>query len=120
MQLQSTEDVIRFRPVGKVVVASFAKGGFRDERDILKVLEKLAEFIEKRQGVRLLFNMEMIEYLSSAGLGALVGLLKKSKRQGGAFKLCSLQPPILELFEVMKLTKIFEIHVDEAEALQTF
>jgi len=120
MQAQSTENVIRFRPVGKVVVASFAKGGFRDERDILKVLEKLAEFIEKRQGVRLLFNMETIEYLSSAGLGALVGLLKKSKRQGGTFKLCSLQPAIRELFDVMKLTKIFDIFGSEEEALASF
>jgi anti-sigma B factor antagonist len=65
-------------------------------------------------------NLENIEYLSSAGLGNLVGLLKKSRRSNGLFKLCCLQEPIQELFEVMRLTKIFEIFKTESEAVKSF
>jgi anti-anti-sigma regulatory factor len=46
--------------------------------------------------------------------------LKKSRRSNGHFKLCNLQTSILELFEVMRLTKIFEIFDTEDAAVSSF
>jgi anti-sigma B factor antagonist len=108
--MDSTKDgIIRFERVGAVVVATFQRGRIREEREILRALEEMGKFIDSHPKVNLLLNLENIEYLSSAGLGNLVGLLKKSRKTNGQFKLCNLQEPILELFEVMRLTKIFEI-----------
>jgi anti-anti-sigma factor len=114
------DGIVRSRTVGNVVVVSFQRGRIREEREILKALEDLGKYIESHPGVRLLLNLENIEYLSSAGLGNLVGLLKKSRRGNGQFKLCKLQGSIFELFEVMRLTKIFEIFDTEENALKSF
>ncbi len=114
------DGIIRASQVGSVLVVSFQRGRIREEREILKALEDLGKKIETNLRLKLLLNLENVEYLSSAGLGNLVGLLKKSRRSGGVFKLCNMQESILELFEVMRLTKIFEIYNSEAEAVESF
>jgi anti-anti-sigma factor len=116
----SKDGIIRFKDVGGVVVATFQRGRIREEREILKALEDMGKYIDSHAGAKILLNLEHIEYLSSAGLGNIVGLLKKSRRSSGEFRLCRLQEPILELFEVMRLTKIFEIYDTEEAAVAAF
>jgi len=113
-------EAITLRANGKVVVADFTKGELKDEREILRLLEKLGETIEKRSGVSLLLNMKNVTYISSSGLGALVSLMKRLGRQEGIMKICCLQPDVREVFEVMQLTKIFEIFETEEEAVASF
>ncbi len=114
------DENVQYNVVGEVVVVNFQRGRLREERAILKALEELGKYIETHPKSNVLLNLENVEYLSSAGLGNLVGILKKSRRSRGNFKLCKLQEPILELFEVMRLTKIFEIYGTEEEALKSF
>ena len=117
--MELTKDgIVTTEAVDGVLVLSFRRGRIREEREILRILSELGEFIEANEGSQVLINMENVEYLSSAGLGTLVGLLKKSRSANGSLKLCGLQSSILELFEVMRLTKIFDLHdaVDEAIA----
>ncbi len=113
-------NIVRAENVGNVVVVSFQRGRIREEREILKALEDLGKYIETHAGASVLLDLENVEYLSSAGLGNLVGLLKKSRRANGKFRLCCLQESILELFEVMRLTAIFEIHETREEAVASF
>ncbi len=103
-----------------VVVIGFTRGRIRDEREILKTLESLGRYIESKTGLELVLDLGNVEYLSSAGLGHLVGLLKKSKSKGSTLKLCGLREPIQELFDVMKLTQIFEIHPAVKDAVESF
>jgi anti-sigma B factor antagonist len=118
---EAIQGIVRASTAGNDVrVVSFQRGRIREEREILKALEDLGKYIETHSGLRLLMNLENIEYLSSAGLGNLVGLLKKSRRSNGQFKLCCLQEPIQELFDVMRLNKIFELFETEAEAVKSF
>ncbi|MBI4584078.1 MAG: anti-sigma factor antagonist [Planctomycetes bacterium] len=114
------EGIVTTEFVGTVKVVSFLSGRIREEREVFKALEELGQYIEANPGSKVLINLKSIEYLSSAGLGLLVGLLKKSRKTGGQFKLCSLQETIYELFEVMRLTKIFEIFENQNEALKAF
>jgi anti-anti-sigma factor len=114
------DGIVSFNAVEGVIVATFQRGRIREEREILKALDDLGKYIESHPGMKLLLNLENIEYLSSAGLGSLVGLLKKSRRSSGIFRLCCLQESILELFEVMRLTKIFDLFDSEAAAVGSF
>jgi anti-sigma B factor antagonist len=114
------EGLITSRTVDSVTVLGFTRGGIREEREILKTFESLARYIEARDGLRILLDLSNIEYLSSAGLGHLVGLLKRARARSSTLKLCALQTPIQELFEVMRLTRIFEIHGSVTEAIESF
>jgi anti-sigma B factor antagonist len=112
------EELLTTKVVDGVVVIGFNRGRIRDEREILKTLESLGRYIESKTGLNIVLDLSNIEYLSSAGLGHLVGLLKKARGRQSTLKICSLREPIQELFEVMRLTKIFDIYagVDEATA----
>lgn len=114
MAASTHDDVIQLRTEGSVVVASFVKGSFQDEKQILAILERLGTVIDARENVRMVLDMERIEYLSSAGLGRLVSLLKKAMAGGGCLYLARTKPQIKELFDVMRLTQIFKIF-DEIE-----
>lgn len=114
------DELIELRTQGSVVVAEFVKGSFKDEKQILATLEKLGGVIDARQNVQMVVDMKKIDYLSSAGLGRLVSLLKKAMSGGGCLHLAALNEPILELFEVMRLTQIFKIFPSVDEAIAGF
>ena len=113
-------EAITLRTSGKVVVADFTRGELKDEREILRLLDKLGSLVEKRKGVNLLLNMSNVTYISSSGLGAIVSLFKKVTRQGGKLKVCGLQQVVREVFEVMHLNKVIPIFDTEEEALASF
>lgn len=50
-----------------------------------------------------------LTYIDSTGLGVLISVLKRVKRNGGTFYLSGLKPYIYRIFTVTGLDKIFEI-----------
>ncbi len=119
MQL-TTDRIVKVEERDGVHVVCFISGQIRDETEIHRALEEIGQYIDKNEKSKILVDLENLEYLSSAGLGNLVGLLKKSRKTNGVFKLCSLQDSIKELFQVMRLDKIFEIHDSQDTALAAF
>lgn len=69
---------------------------------------------------RLVVDLSGVEYLDSTGLGVLIGGLKRAREREGDLKLACDNLRILRIFEITGLTKIFEIHNSEAEALGAF
>jgi anti-anti-sigma factor len=119
--MQSTSQrIVSTDDVNGVRIVRFLEGRIGNEAEVHRTLGELGAFIEEHPGSRLLVNLEYLEYLSSAGLGNLVGLLKKSHKTHGAFRLCCLQESIRQLFEVMRLDRIFKILDTEEEALRSF
>ena len=68
--------------------------------------------------IKLLVDLSGVEYLDSTGLGVLIGGLKRAREREGDLKLLCDNPRILRIFEITGLTKIFEIHRTEAEAME--
>ena len=119
--LEMTKDgVVSAETVNDVMLVSFSSGGIREERQVLQVLAELGPYVEVNPGCNVVIDMENIEYLSSAGLGSLVGILKKTHEGNGTLKLARMQDAIVELFEVMRLTKIYEIFDDPQAAVDSF
>jgi len=67
---------------------------------------------------RLIVDLSGVEYLDSTGLGVLIGGLKRARERDGDLKLVCDNLRILRIFEITGLTKIFEIHRSQAEALE--
>lgn len=66
---------------------------------------------------KILLDFSQLEYLSSAGIRALMDGMKQLEPNGGKLTFCSLNSQILELFEVVQLKKVFKIYNSEFEAL---
>jgi len=108
------------RMVDGVGVLSFDRVTIREAREFLRVLESLGRYVTRETGLRILLDMSNVEYLSSTALGHLVGILKKSRASQGVFKLCCLEPPIQEIFDVMRFDKMFEVFASVEDAVASF
>lgn len=72
-----------------------------------------------RQGEsRLLLDFSGVEYISSAGLRALLVIAKALKTAGGALALFGLQPMVQEVMTISGFDQILPIAPDRAAAIQ--
>jgi len=103
-----------------VTVVHFTDAKVIDQRNINLIGTELTDLVEKGGVRKMLVNMDNVQYLSSAVLGKLISLHKALRMNQGVLKLCSIAPPIYEVFEITRLDKIFDIYRSEAEALDAF
>ena len=57
----------------------------------------------------LVVDMSQLEYISSAGLRALLVVAKKLKAAGGRMALCALRKPVKEIFDVTGYTTLLDV-----------
>jgi len=67
---------------------------------------------------KLVVDLSATEYMDSAGLGMLVGLLKRLKESGGAMGIAGARPRVNHLFEITGLNQILALYDDVAIALK--
>ncbi|MEX0794035.1 MAG: STAS domain-containing protein [Pirellulaceae bacterium] len=104
-----------------VVVADFTTSSILDEAMIDRVSKEFDQLIlEAASAKKLVINFRSVDYMSSAMIGKLIVLSKKCKAAKIKLKLCGVKGNIAEVFQIMKLGKIFDIHSDEKDAVDSF
>ena len=61
-------------------------------------------------------NCGGVDYISSAGMGVLINGMKTLKERQAPFLLFDLQPQVLKVLDIMRLTSIFEVLGSRSEA----
>ena len=106
--------------VGEVTVVRFIDKKILDEASIQELGAELFGLVEQLNRKSILLNFADVEFLSSAALGKLITLDRKVKTAKGRLKMSNIRPEILEVFQITKLNKVFDIRGDEAEAIAAF
>ena len=106
--------------VGDVTVVRFVDKKILDEAGIQELGAELFFLIEHDNRRSILLNFENVDFLSSAALGKLITLDRKVKAAQGRLKMSNIRPDILEVFQITKLNKVFDIRAEEAEAVSAF
>jgi len=60
-------------------------------------------------GTNVLFDLSQMVHIDSSGLGVLVQVLQKAKAGGGKVVLAALQPGPKIVFDITKVSRVFEI-----------
>ena len=89
-------------------------------RDVRRAAPEMFQLVEVEKRGKLLLNFTSVDFLSSAALGKLITLDKKTKAHGGVLKLADIRAEIYEVFAITKLNRLFDIKDDEADALAAF
>ena len=74
------------------------------------VLSKMSD------GTNVLFDLGRMVHIDSSGLGVLVQVLQKAKAGGGKVVLAALQPAPKIVFDITKVSRVFEIVPTVADA----
>jgi anti-sigma B factor antagonist len=72
---------------------------------------------ESRNPTVILLNFTQVEYINSAGIGLLIGLLAQARQKGCQLIAFGLRPQYIEIFALTRLAKFMETFPDEASAL---
>ena len=96
MELTTEGNVLKVSVEGRLVAAVVP--GMRD--DILGHV---------KDGMNVLFDLGKMDHIDSRGMGLLVQVLQKVKACGGKVVLAALQPMPKIVFDITKVSRVFEI-----------
>lgn len=108
---------IQVRHEGDITVVSLS--GELDTYSCPNLRQAVAELVDKGH-LKVVLNLEQVEYIDSAGLGTLVGNLKRVSERGGQLKLVNCNSQIQKVFNITGLVRIFEQYDSESDAISSF
>ena len=68
----------------------------------------------------LVVNMHDVAFIDSTGLSTLIHGMKRAREMDGDLRLCGLQQSVRMIFELTRLDKVFEIFINEDDAVNSF
>ena len=68
----------------------------------------------------ILVNLGQVQYVDSAGLGALVSAYTTVTREGGSLKLVNVTKKLQDLLSITKLLTVFDTYDSEDEAVRSY
>jgi anti-sigma B factor antagonist len=69
---------------------------------------------------RIVLECRDLDYIGSAGLGALIGFAKQAREHGGDLKLLNVPDRIYKIIELLGFTKVLQVHNSEDNAIGSF
>ena len=106
------------RSTGKVTILDLSGKITLGEGDVL-LKDRLHSLLNKGQK-NILLNLAKVQYVDSAGLGAIVAAYTTVTREGGSLKLVNLTKKLQDLLSITKLLTVFETFDTEAEAVSSY
>ena len=87
-------------------------------RLVAAIAPELREAVLNRMtgGTNVLFDLSQMVHIDSSGLGALVQILQKARAGGGKVVLAALQAAPKIVFDITKVSRVFEIVPTVADA----
>ena len=68
----------------------------------------------------LIFDLQGVTFIDSSGFGGFLSALKAANNNYGQFKICNVNPEVMELFKLLQLHHVFEIYSELDPCLKSF
>jgi anti-sigma B factor antagonist len=102
------------RQVGEVAV--LLPVGFINAHTVREFEEALEALVQDGR-YTILINCKDLNYISSAGLGAIMGLIESVREHDGDILLSNLQDNVFTIFDTLGFTQLYRVFGDEDQAL---
>lgn len=66
----------------------------------------------------IVLDLEIIDFIDSSGIGAILSLYKKIENKGGKIVIINMSPTLKRIFEVSGILKIIEAYTSRQQALE--
>ncbi len=91
---------------GKLIVS--LSGDLIGDQNGVQFLEVVQDQLTKGN-FHIVVDFSNVRYMNSTGLGALITLFAKIKREEGSLKIIGASEQIIRLFQITQLDKVFEV-----------
>lgn len=103
-----------------VTVVNFRNTSILDGAAVEAIRKDLYALVDEQARRKLVLDFMEVKFLSSAMLGVLVDLHKRSRQIGGRIVTCGLRPELYKVCKIMNLDKLLEFAENEEKALNSF
>ncbi len=93
--------------------------GYLDSGTFPKLQDYLANLIGKGY-YNYVLDLGNLDYISSAGLGVLIGTLREVRDNGGDLKIINMSDKIERIFNLLGFSRLMKVYKTFDEALQAF
>jgi anti-sigma B factor antagonist len=91
--------------------------GFINAHTVMQFESALEDLIRHGQ-FNILINCANLNYISSAGLGAIMGQIETVRENGGDIMLSNLQEKVFLIFDTLGFTQLYRVFDREEDALE--
>jgi len=105
---------IAVRHIGDVAV--ILPAGFINAHTVREFEEALEGQVQQGR-YKILLNCKDLNYISSAGLGAIMGLIETVRENDGDILLSNLQENVFAIFDTLGFTQLYRVFPEEDQAL---
>lgn len=102
---------------GKVLLVTV--GGSLDADTSPKFGKKLQEEMQKGT-VRIVINMNKLDYIASAGMGVLISTNEVLSKTGGEIRISSMSEKIQKIFKLLGFSSLFKTFDSDEKAIGSF
>jgi len=74
----------------------------------------------ERKRFKIVVNCDELQYIASAGLGAMMGAIEDIRGNGGDLRLTNLNETVRNIFEILGFNHLYRIFPSEVEAVVSF
>jgi len=113
-------DFLMVQRYDNIVLAKVMKERLLDPPSISSLAEALNAECDRTARISLVIDMSDVGYLSSAMIGKLVAVHKAAKLGKGRVAIAGLKAPLLLMFKVTQLDKLFEFAADAEQIIQLY
>ncbi len=110
-------DEIIFEDIDGITIAQFACKEISNLETIDKFLVTFKEKIQSPGCKYLVIDLGNVEFVATTTINLLLVILKRVRMKGGEVVLCSLTAPVKQVFELMQLSRLFDIYPGREEAI---
>lgn len=93
--------------------------GHLDAHQVARFEKELVRVI-RDNNFKILINGQELNYITSAGMGIIMGYIDEVREKGGDIKLCSLTERVHETFDLVGFTEIYDFIPNEQAAIEKF
>jgi len=99
------------------VVVLVVPGPSLDASNTNRFKNEMTPFVQS--ATKLIFDMTLVQFVDSCGLGAILFYVRQLYTKGGNMKICGLSKRVHSLFELMRMDRVVEIYNTRDEALSS-
>ncbi len=118
MDTNNTKDV-EFEDINGITLAKFNCKEISNLETIDTLLDIFKKKIQSPECKYMLIDMSNVEFVSTTAINLLLVILKRIRMKGGETVLCCLTHPVKQIFELMQLSRLFDIYLDKTQAIES-
>ncbi len=69
---------------------------------------------------KVILDMTRVKFMDSSGVGAILSCLRTLHERGGRLKMFGLKPQLIQLFKLVRMDRIIDVHDTKKAAIESF